>query len=156
MDMVEVLLKVLMVYGLSMLKFILGPIGGKEEGLHLLTSMIVSVAGMMTMVVVFTYFGHYIKDKFLGRFFKRKKKKVENPQKPGFFKKHGLTGIAFVTPVLLSPIGGTLLAVGSSTDHQKIIRYMFISASVWSVIVTLVVYYELDNIVSFFHRIHPF
>jgi hypothetical protein len=45
-----------------------------------------------------------------------------------------------LTPVLLTPIGGTLLAVSSGSPKEKIILFMFVSASVWSVIFSVAVY----------------
>jgi hypothetical protein len=41
-----------------MLKFIFGPVGGYGVGLHPITTIITTVAGMMTVVFLFTFFGN--------------------------------------------------------------------------------------------------
>lgn len=138
----EEFLKAIPVYLFSMLKFILGPTLGFAARLHFLTSVMVTVAGMMTMVVVFTYFGEWIKKKF-GNFFQ--KKQNDPHDKKGkldmVWKKYGLTGIVILTPVILTPIGGTLLAVSSGSPKEKIIFFMFISAAAWAVILSAIIYF---------------
>ena len=152
----EEILKALSVYLSTMIKFIFGPIGGKAAGLHLITTMVVTAAGMMTMVVAFTYFGEFIRKKILERFFKKAAPKEDLSKKNNsWFKKYGLVGIAILTPVVLTPIGGTLLAVSVSSNREKIILYMFISACVWSVILTLAVYLGYDVVMNFVHKVQP-
>jgi uncharacterized membrane protein len=154
----EEILKAFSVYLSTMIKFIFGPIGGKAAGLHLITTMVVTASGMMTVVFAFTYFGEFIREKIINRF--RKKKSTEsieelNKKNTGFFKKYGLVGIAILTPVILTPIGGTLLAVSVSPNREKIIFYMFISACVWSVILTLAVYFGYDAVMNFVNKVQP-
>ncbi len=152
----EEILKAFSVYLSSMIKFIFGPIGGKAAGLHLITTVVVTAAGMMTVVVAFTYFGEFIRNRILDRVFKKKKPAVDMaPPKAGFFKKYGLAGIAFFTPIILTPIGGTLLAVGLSTNREKIIFYMLISACVWSIILTCAVYFGYDAVMNFINKVQP-
>jgi len=150
------ILKALSVYVSSMIKFIFGPIGGKAAGLHLITTMVVTAAGMMTVVIAFTYFGEYIR-KIISRW--TSKKKVPNDATPKkrseFFRKYGLAGVAFFTPIILTPIGGTLLAVGISPNREKIIFYMLISACVWSVILTFAVYFGYDAVMNFVNKVQP-
>lgn len=151
------ILKALSVYLSSMIKFIFGPIGGKAAGLHLLTTMIVTAAGMMTVVVALTYFGEFLRKKILDRF--RKARPVPVEPKPsrysGVIKKYGLAGIAFLTPVILTPIGGTILAVSVSPNREKILLYMLISACVWSVILSSAVYFGYDALMEFIERVQP-
>jgi membrane protein DedA with SNARE-associated domain len=154
MDMWEEILKALTVYLWSMVKFIFGPIGGKAAGLHLVTTMIVTTAGMMTMVVAFTYFGEFIRKKILDRFFKKKENKPPK-ENSNFLKKYGLAGVAILTPVILTPIGGTLIAVGISPNREKIILYMFISACVWSVLLTCAVYFGYDAVMLYIKKVQP-
>jgi hypothetical protein len=154
----EEILKAFSVYLSTMIKFIFGPIGGKAAGLHMITTMVVTASGMMTVVFAFTYFGEFIREKIINRF--RKKKSTEsieelNKTNTGFFKKYGLVGIAILTPVILTPIGGTLLAVSVSPNREKIIFYMFISACVWSVILTLAVYFGYDAVMNFVNKVQP-
>jgi hypothetical protein len=127
-----------------MFKFILGPLGGYATGLNLITTILTTVSGMMTVVFLFTFFGNWIRDKVLIRFIRKKnrgKVKVVNPKLALIWKKYGLPGVALLTPIILTPIGGTLLAVSSGSPKDKIIFYMFISAAVWSVIFSMAIYF---------------
>ncbi len=152
----EEILKAFSVYLSSMIKFIFGPIGGKAAGLHLITTMVVTAAGMMTMVVAFTYFGEYLRAKILHRFFPKKESAEKAPKKrSALFMKYELAGIALLTPILLTPIGGTLLAVSVSSNREKIIFYMLISACVWSVILTLAVYFGYDAVMNAIDKVQP-
>jgi membrane protein DedA with SNARE-associated domain len=139
----EEILKAIPVYFSSMLKFILGPIGGFAAGLNLVTTILTTVFGMMTVVFLFTYFGDWLKANVLSRF--RKKNKAAEDKKNSRFnhiwKKYGLAGVALLTPIILTPIGGTLLAVSSGSPKEKIIFYMFISAAAWSVIFSGAIYF---------------
>jgi CBS domain containing-hemolysin-like protein len=69
----EEILKAIPVYFSSMLKFIFGPLGGFAAGLELLTTILATVAGMMTVVFTFTYAGTWIREKVLNRFLGSKK-----------------------------------------------------------------------------------
>lgn len=151
----EEVLKALTVYLWSMVKFFFGPIGGKAAGLHIITAMIVTVAGMMTVVVMFTYFGEFIRKRILDRIFKKKTENKPLKMKSNYLTKYGLVGVALLTPILLSPIGGTLIAVGISTNREKIILYMFISACVWSVIITCAVYFGYDAVMFYIRKVQP-
>ena len=138
--MLQEILKGIPVYFSCMLKFIFGPAGGYAVGLHPVTTILTTVAGMMTVVFLFTFAGNWIRMRIFGRF-KRKKpnlKKAERFEK--IWKRYGLVGVALLTPVILTPIGGTLLAVGSGSPKDKIIIYMFISASFWSVVISMGIY----------------
>jgi hypothetical protein len=139
----------------STLKFIFGPIAGKAAGLNIIITMIATALGMMTSVIAFTFFGEYLR-KWLSPFFKKKDGKPGNRRKYVLlFKKYGLSGIAFLTPILLTPIGGTLLAVGFSPDRKKIILFMLVSACAWAVVLTMAVYFGYDAVMRFINRIQP-
>ncbi len=140
--MLEEILKAIPAFLFSMFKFILGPTLGYAAGLHFLTTALVTVGGMMIVVVVFTYFGEWLRAKLLTRFFKDRKKFTPNSRRfVTVWKKYGLLGIAFLTPLVLTPLGGTLLAVSSGSSREKVIFYMFVSASMWSLIFTSVIYF---------------
>src|SRR3989337_3409879 len=137
----EVILKVLSVYFSSMLKFVFGPLGGYASGFSLIVTILVTIAGMMTVCLVFAFFSVWIKEKILSRIFKKRNKfSSSNRRFVTIWKKYGLIGVAALTPVLLTPIGGTLLAVSSGSPKEQITFYMFISASVWSVIFSAALY----------------
>lgn len=140
--MLEEIIKAIPIYFSTMLKFILGPLGGYAAGLTLATTILVTVAGMMTVVFAFAFFGDFLRTKVVDRFFaKRKKFSDRNRKFVGIWKKYGLPGVAALTPVLLTPIGGTLLAISFGAPRNKLILYMFISASIWSVVFSGVVYF---------------
>lgn len=138
------ILRAIPVYFSCMLKFIFGPLGGYAAGLNLLTTILTTVFGMMTVVFLFTYFGNWIRKEIFGRFRRGRKKKFnrERVQKlDRIWKRYGLLGVALLTPIILTPIGGTLLAVSSGSPKDKIIFYMFISASTWSVVFSMAIYF---------------
>jgi hypothetical protein len=138
----EELSKAVIVYFSSMLKFIFGPVGGFTAGLNLITTILATVFGMMTVVFVFTYFGNWLKLNVFSKIFKKRNKfTVGNRRFVNIWRKYGLAGVALLTPLLLTPIGGTLLAVSSGSPKDKIIFYMFLSASFWSVIFSMAIYF---------------
>lgn len=137
----EEILKAIPILISSMFKFILGPVGGYAAGLHIVTTILSTVIGMMASVVAFTFFGEWIRIKILDRFFKGGKKfSKSNRNFVGIWKKYGIAGVAALTPLLLTPIGGTLLAVGFGSPKDKIIVYMFISAAFWSIVFSFAIY----------------
>jgi membrane protein DedA with SNARE-associated domain len=133
--------KAIPVYFSCMLKFIFGPLGGYAAGLNLITTILTTVFGMMTVVFLFTYFGEWIRKEVFGRFRKRKVNLVRAKKLENLWKRYGLLGVALLTPIILTPIGGTLLAVSSGSPKDKIIMYMFVSASAWSVIFSMAIYF---------------
>jgi membrane protein DedA with SNARE-associated domain len=138
----EEILKSIPVFLSSTLKFILGPISGYAEKLNILATILATIGGMMTSVIIFTYFGEWMRTKVLHGFFGKTKKQSEPKEKfVSVWSKYGLAGIAALTPVILTPIGGTILAVSSGSPKNKIIFYMLISATIWSVIFTLTIYF---------------
>jgi membrane protein DedA with SNARE-associated domain len=145
----EEILKAIPVYFSSMLKFIFGPLGGYAAGLNLVTTILCTVFGMMTVVFVFTYSGTWFTEKVLNKF-RRNRKPHKEKKWAHIWKKYGLTGVALLTPIILTPIGGTLLALGSGSPKEKIIFYMFISASVWSVIFSGAIYFFGNQILPDF------
>lgn len=152
----EEILKAIPVYFSTMIKFIFGPIGGKAAGLNMFTTMIATAAGMMTVVIAITYFGKFIQERILKRFQRKEKEEYAKPRKPmAFLKKYGLGGIAFLTPILLTPIGGTLLAIGLGGNRQKIIVYMLISACAWSAILTFAVYFGYNAVMELIEKMQP-
>jgi membrane protein DedA with SNARE-associated domain len=144
----EEIVKAIPVYFSSMIKFIFGPIGGYAAGLTLATTVLTTVLGMMTVVLGFTYFGNWLKRTFFDRYFKNRKRfTVGNRRFVNIWRKYGMTGVAALTPILLTPIGGTLLALSSGSPKEKIILYMFVSAVVWSIVLSSAVYFFGHEIV---------
>jgi len=57
----QLILKVVTIYFSSMLKFIFGPLGGYAAGFPLVATILVTVAGMMTVVFAFSFFGEFLR-----------------------------------------------------------------------------------------------
>ena len=138
----EEVLRAIPVYLSSTVKFIFGPVGGYAAGLRLLTTILVTVAGMMTSVLLFTYAGDWIRKKIFHRFTRGGKRFSQRTRRfVSIWKKYGLAGVAAMTPILLTPIGGTILAVSSGSPKERIILFMFVSAAIWSVVISIAVYF---------------
>jgi uncharacterized membrane protein len=139
---VEEILKYLSVYLVSMVKFFGGPVAGSSLGLSYVETVLFTVAGMMTSVVIFSIIGR--------AFSKWMSKRRREKQKPVFSKKNrrivqiwqrfGVIGIAFLTPIFLTPILGTVVAALFGAPKKYIFIHMLWSAVLWGVVQTLFVY----------------
>ncbi len=143
----EILKAISLVYLPSMLKFIFGPLGGYAGKLHIVTTIISTVAGTMTIVLLFSFAGDWMRDNVINRFFPKRKRFSERNRKfVSVWKKYGVAGVAFLTPLILTPIGGTLLAISFGSPKNKLILYMLISASAWATIFSLAIYLFGNNV----------
>ena len=141
--MVEELLKAIPVFLSSALKFILGPLEGYGLHLHFVTTVVATISGMMVSVIAFTFFGDWLRHVLLKRVFHKNEDQNSVKKKSrfaGFIAKYGLGGVAFLTPVFLTPIGGTIIAVGLGKPKNKILIFMLISAVFWAFVFTAIVY----------------
>lgn len=128
------------VFALSMLKFIGGPIAGASEGLSVFTTALFTILGASTSVIVFAFIGEKFRA-FLDKK-RKKKKKVFTKKKRKFirvYQKFGMWGIAFLTPLFLTPIGGTIIALSFGISRRKIIARMIPMIVFWGVILSTVV-----------------
>ena len=149
--MMEEILKAIPVVLASAVKFILGPLEGYALKLHPLTTILSTILGMMISVVAFTFFGDWLKQRFFKKLFARPTNPSNRRRKFNILmRKYGLGGIVFFTPIILTPIGGTLLAVGMNKPKEKILLFMFISASFWSIVLTFAVYASGKAIMNHF------
>jgi len=138
----EEVLKISGVYFSSMFKFFFGPITGYASGLNLFTTILATVAGSMTTVLLLTFFGDWIREKILNRFTKKKKKfSSRNRKVITFWRKYGLIGVAVLMPMVFTPPGATLLAVSFGTPKDKLIFSMFLSSAFWAVVISVVIYF---------------
>jgi dipeptide/tripeptide permease len=136
----------------SSFKFVFGPLQGKAYGLPWLLTAGLTAAGMMLSVVLFTYFGQYLKQ----RFFKTKKIFTPaNRRKVTLWRRYGIIGVALFTPLLLTPIGGTLVANAFGEKKEKIFFWMSIFATIWGILVTLMVYEAGDLLQGLLHNPKP-
>lgn len=139
--MTEELLKALPVYFSCLIKFVIGPIAGYGLGLHIITTILATISGMMTSVIAFTYFGDWLRTKIFKRWIASRKRFTTGSRRAvRIWQRFGLIGVAILTPLLLTPIGGTVLAVSFGAPKEKIILYMLVSASVFAVLFSVAVY----------------
>lgn len=147
--------KVIQVIFLSSVKFAAGPpfaYFGGEQALDPGETFFYCLLGGMLGVLVFTYVSAPILriEKSIARMIRALKrqnqesiapKKIFNPRNRRIVRiwtRYGLSGIAFLTPVLLSIPIGTLVANHLVHNKRKIIAYMFISMLFWSIVLTTV------------------
>jgi hypothetical protein len=148
--MFDELLKYLAVYFTSMLKFIGGPLLGIGSGLSFWETAILTCLGMMTSVFIFsTLAGNGFKKWISSTFFKKSKLfSSKNRKVVKVWRNYGLKGVAFLTPVFFTPIGGTLIAASFGETKQRIFVYMFVSSVFWSFIFSFVLFIFRNGIVS--------
>jgi hypothetical protein len=134
MIMWEDLYKYFIVFFSSMFKFFLGLALGTGFKLPFLVTAGLTVLGMMASVVLFTSFlGNFFHQWIMKTFYKNQKLFTKgNRRKIMIWKKFGLLGVAFLTPILFTPIGGAMIANGFGESKERIFIYMFISAVIWA------------------------
>lgn len=131
----DLVVKYSVVFFLSMFKFAGGPIAGSAFKLQVWETAIFTALGMIASVIIFTQLGEVIrnnlrnrlKKKGLYRVFSKKNRRVVR-----VWRKFGIIGITFLTPLLLTPIGGTIIALSFGAKRRYIILYMTISAVFWA------------------------
>lgn len=137
----------------STIKFIGGPLTGAALGVPWLQTALGTALGMMISVAVVTFAGNAIQaviDRYRSqkprRFTKRTRRAVR------IWKRFGMAGIAFLTPLLLTPIGGTAIAVSFRVGRLRLLSHMLVSAVFWAVLQTLLLY-QIPGLLGFFsHR----
>lgn len=143
------ILKYLSVYLISMVKFIGGPVAGVAAGLTYMESVLLTIAGMMTTVVIFSIIGRAF-SKWIAARRRADKKPVFNKKNRRIIKiwnSFGVVGVAFLTPVIFTPILGTVVAALFGASRKQIFIHMLWSAVVWSAVLNLMVF-EFGDIAS--------
>ncbi|HEX8428894.1 hypothetical protein [Hymenobacter sp.] len=127
------LFKYASVFLLGMVKFVAAPVAGIAAGLSVPLIWGLSVAGMMTTVVLVSGVG-----KVWALHLRRKRQQKGKPlfsrksrRIVGIFRRFGMGGIAFLTPILFSPIGGTVIATQLHVPRWRILLHMLWSAVLW-------------------------
>ena len=134
---------------LTMLKFIAGPTLGYAAGYHYLLSVFVTVAGMMCSVLLFTFLGRILREKVIKKYFSSGKTFTKRSRRfVRIWQKYGEIGVAILTPLLLTPIGGTIMLSSTGTKKSKIVLYMLLSAVFWGFIITAIIYLFGDNVLK--------
>lgn len=137
----EEIIKVITIILLTMLKFIAGPTLGYAGGFSMLGTIVITISGMMSSVFLFTFLGKLLREKVLVRFFRNRKRFTKrNRRFITIWRKYGLWGVAFLTPVILTPIGGTIVLTSFGSSKREILISMFLSAAFWSTAISSIIY----------------
>jgi hypothetical protein len=135
--MYEQLGKYLTVYLISMFKFIGGPAMGAAYGMTFIEKSLISVLGMMTSVIIISFFGVRLRKWIQKKYnFKRKRFTKRNRRIVHIWRNYGVLGVSFFTPVLFSPVIGTLLVTTLGGKRRKVIGYMLVSAVFWALTIS--------------------
>lgn len=130
------------VFLVSMFKFVIGPTTGIFAGLSIVETALISALGMSTSVVIFSYGGVAARDWWFTTF--RHDRKLFSPRNRKvvkFWIRYGIKGLAFLTPVVFSPIVGTLLAISFGESKTRIFRFMALSALIWGFILSIILFF---------------
>lgn len=147
------MLKYLTVFALSMVKFLGGPLAGVSMDLPFGATLGLTVAGMMTSVAVFSVVGASV-SKWWARRARARGKPVfttHSRRTVRVFQRFGIGGIAFITPLILSPIVGTIIATVLGVERRRILLHMLWSAVLWGAAFTFV----LMRFRFLVDRLHP-
>ncbi|SIT94931.1 small multi-drug export protein [Pontibacter indicus] len=140
--MVEEFLKYMSVYLISMVKFIGGPLAGMSLKMPYLVTVLLTVAGMMTSVLVFSVIGREA-----ARWYARRRRNYKRPvfsrrsrRVIQIWNRFGMVGVAFFTPLFLTPVFGTMVAAVFGVPRRKILLHMLWSSILWGFVLTFMVY----------------
>jgi hypothetical protein len=131
--MISDLMKYILVYLISMFKFIGGPAFGAAYDLNPAVTAVMTVFGMMTTVTVISFFGLRLR-KWLKKLQQKDRKLFtkRNRRIIKIWRGYGEFGVSFFTPVLFSPIIGTLLVTTLGGKRKRVLTFMLISAVFWA------------------------
>lgn len=128
-------MKYIIVYLISMFKFLGGPAFGSAYDLNIIGTAAMTILGMMTSVTIISFYGRkfrmWIQSKYK---FKRKIFTKRNRRIIKIWRGYGEFGVAFFTPILFSPVIGTLLITTLGGKRKRVLIYMLISAIFWAFI----------------------
>lgn len=149
--MLELTGKYLMVFGLGMLKFAFAPVVAVGLGLSFWDTFIFTVAGMMTTVIVLAFIGERLRPWLLRVFFpNRRIFTSRNRRIVKIWRKYGVVGVAFLTPILFSPVVGMMIALAFGEKRLRIIVTMGVSALFWGVVLSLMISFYGVKIMNYF------
>jgi hypothetical protein len=133
----ERIFKYCTVFLVSMFKFVIGPTTGIFSGLTIVESALLTTLGMMTSVFLFSFGGTAVRDWWFTTF--RHDRKLFSPRNRKvvkFWIRYGIKGLALLTPIVFSPIVGTLLAISFGEEKSRIFRFMLISSLFWGFVLS--------------------
>lgn len=130
----------------SSIKFVAGPLTGFGLGLSMFETIVCTWVGMMFTVTVMLTIGRFLVQQ-ISRIRVQKPKLFSGRVRyaVSIWQRFGIKGIAVMTPLLFTPIGGSLLALSFKVPTPRVLFFMAISGIFWSVIFT-VLFYQLTFI----------
>lgn len=123
------------------LKFIAGPITGFGLGLTWYETVIFTWLGAMITILLTLSTGKLLIS-FISQF--RKSKPILFSKRVRYavriWQKFGIKGIAALTPLIFTPIGGSLLALSFRVPMPRVLFFMAISSLLWALFYTGAIY----------------
>ena len=133
------------IYLLCCLKSIFGPLLGPAAGMTKIEIILITIAGLMTSVFLFNVVGEKIKKNIIPIFIKNPKKfSPASRRMVRLWKRYGIIGVCFLTPLVLSPVGGALLVSSVGAPRKQVYFYMLVFGIFWSVVWTYSVGWLID------------
>ncbi|WP_291780362.1 hypothetical protein [Cecembia sp.] len=129
----EYLFKFIAIWFACLFKFIAGPILGSAANYSLLEIVLVTLAGMMSSVAMVTFLGEWFKSHWSLKVSEKKFTK-KNRRIVKTWQKFGPAGVAAITPLILTPIGGSIILTAFNVRRRKIMAYMLLSGFIWSLV----------------------
>ncbi len=140
--MLDIVGQYILIFFSSAVKFVAGPLLGATKDVPILITAALTILGATTSVVICTYVGDSLRRylhkrgerrKKSQKVFTKKKRKLVN-----IYNRFGIRGIAFFTPLLLTPIGGTIVALSFGVPRKKILWAMIPSIIFWGFLITII------------------
>lgn len=125
----------------SAVKFLGGPLTGIALRLTWPETALCTVAGMMLSVVAVVFAGTLL-ESLLSRLRRSPRRRFTRRSRLAvrIWHRFGMAGIAFLTPLVLTPIGGTAIAVSFHVHRVKLLGFMLLSGLFWAIVQTLLFY----------------
>lgn len=143
------LAKYLAVYGLAMVKPVLAPTVAFASGLHIVESIVLSTLGIISSVTIVAMAGERIRAFFAARrarLGKPEPVRTMSPRVLAVWDRYGVAGIAFITPLLLSPPGGGFAAAALGISRARIITHVAWAGTLWSTVYSVFWYFFGDAV----------
>ncbi len=144
----ELLLKILTVLFWSAIKYIVGISFAIGFGFNQIEILLYTVLGGMMGVVVYLYLWEFILHTYY-KYFPKKIKPIKfskwKRRLVVFIRKYEVWGVALLTPIILTPPVGTILASAIETNKWRIKLIMFFSFCFWTLLILgLKLLYRID------------
>jgi hypothetical protein len=118
-----------------MVKYLVGIIYAKADGLNFYETAAFGALGGILGVVFFAYFGAALRKYYLAH--RRAKKKPINFRRAkrirSFWNQYGLIGLSVICP-FISPMLAVFIALAFREEPRRIIPFMSISVLIWSIL----------------------